>query len=209
MIPFDMIAAFTIAALVLALVPGPDNLFVLAQSALNGSKAGLFVVLGLSSGLVVHSAAVALGVAALIKASAAAFTLLKIAGAAYLLYLAWQAFRTPMQGHGPAGNVVRLRGAQLYRRGLIMNVTNPKVAIFFLAFFPQFTDPAWGPMSAQIAILGADFMLVTLVVFSSVALVAGGLRAWLTSSPAIQATMNRIAGMIFIGLAVKIAASHR
>lgn len=207
MIPFDILAAFGIAAFLLALAPGPDNIFVLTQSALNGTRAGILVVLGLCTGLVVHSAAVALGVAALIQASALAFTVLKVAGAAYLLYLAYQAFRAPAQGL--AEDAPRLSLAELYRRGLIMNITNPKVAIFFLAFFPQFTNPAWGSMVAQIAILGAVFMLITFVVFSSVAFVAGGLSAWLTRSPKAQNVMNKIAGVVFVGLAAKIAVSER
>lgn len=207
MIPFDTLAAFGIAAFLLALAPGPDNIFVLTQSALNGARAGILVVLGLCTGLVVHSAAVALGVAALIQASAVAFTVLKIAGAAYLLFLAYQAFRSPAKGL--AKDAPRLGLAELYRRGLIMNVTNPKVAIFFLAFFPQFTDPARGSMVVQIAILGAVFMMITFLVFSSVAFVAGGLSAWLTGSPTAQNIVNKIAGVVFVGLAAKVVASER
>ena len=207
MIPFDILAAFAVAAFLLALAPGPDNIFVLTQSALNGARAGIVVVLGLCTGLIVHSAAVALGVAALIQASAVAFTVLKVVGAAYLLFLAYQAFRSPVRRL--AKDAPRLRVAELYRRGLIMNVTNPKVAIFFLAFFPQFTDPARGSVVVQIAILGALFMLITFVVFSSVAFVAGGLSAWLTGSPTAQNVMNKIAGVVFVGIAAKIVASER
>lgn len=207
MIPADSLAAFTLAAFLLALTPGPDNIFVLTQSALSGVAAGILVVLGLCTGLIVHSAAVAFGIAALIKASAVAFTVLKIAGAAYLLYLAYQAFRAPAQGLDR--RAPRLGPAALYRRGLIMNITNPKVAIFFLAFFPQFADPARGAMVWQIALLGAVFMAITFAVFSTIALVAGGLSGWLTSSPRTQDAMNRIAGLVFVALAAKIAVSER
>ncbi|MEM9045925.1 MAG: LysE family translocator [Pseudomonadota bacterium] len=207
MLPPDILLAFTLAAFLLALAPGPDNIFVLTQSALNGAKSGIFVVFGLCTGLLVHSAAVALGVAALIKASALAFTALKLAGAAYLVYLAYQAFRAPATGLD--ASAPRLSPGALYRRGLIMNITNPKVAIFFLALFPQFTDPERGAMILQIAQLGAIFMVVTLIVFSIVALIAGSLSAWLKSSPSAQGIMNKIAGVVFIGLAAKIAVSER
>lgn len=207
MIPFDTLMAFSGAAVLLALAPGPDNIFVLTQSALNGAVAGILVVLGLCTGLIVHSAAVAFGVAALIEASAVAFTLLKIAGAGYLLYLAWQAFRAPAQDL--AQRAPRLGPAALYRRGVIMNITNPKVAIFFLAFFPQFADPSRGSMGIQIATLGAIFMAIAFVVFSVIALIAGGLSGWLTGSPGAQKAMNRIAGLVFVGLAAKIAVSER
>ncbi len=207
MLAFDIIIAFGFAAFLLSMAPGPDNIFVLTQSALNGARAGVFVVLGLCTGLIFHSAAVALGLAALIKASATAFTLLKFAGAAYLLYLAYQAFRAPAQGL--EGNAPAMRPIALYRRGLIMNITNPKVAIFFLAFFPQFTDPTKGSVLLQIAQLGLIFMAITFVVFSSIALLAGGLSQWLTRSPTAQLVINRIAGLVFVGLAAKIALSER
>ncbi len=207
MIPAEVLMAFSLAAVLLALAPGPDNIFVLTQSAISGRIAGIWVVLGLCTGLVVHTAAVALGVAAIIKASAVAFTVLKLAGAGYLIYLAWGAFRAKAQDM--SGDVPAFTALQLYRRGLIMNVTNPKVAIFFLAFFPQFTDPARGSMVGQIAVLGLVFMVVTFVVFSAVALLSGGLRNWLTGSPRAQVMINRVAGAVFVGLALKIVTSER
>ena len=134
MIPIDILGTYFLACLVLAIVPGPDNIFVLTQSALQGKKAGLLVVLGLCTGLLFHTSAVALGVAVIFKTSELAFTLLKAAGAAYLLYLAWGAFRSGAactDGNG----ISALGSGQLYRRGIFMNITNPKVSIFFLAFF--------------------------------------------------------------------------
>lgn len=205
--PADLLITFSIAVFLLALAPGPDNLFVLTQSALNGAKSGLWVVLGLCSGLFFHSAAVALGLAALLKASTVAFTVIKFAGVAYLLYLAYQALRAPVQVLGQAAP--RRSAFSLYRRGLIMNITNPKVAIFFLAFFPQFTDPAHGTMILQIALLGSIFVGMTFVVFGSVALLAGGLSDRMTRTPKVQLWMNRIAGLVFIGLAAKIALGER
>ena len=207
MLPLDTLLTFSAAVFLLALAPGPDNIFVLTQSAVSGARRGVIVVLGLCSGLVVHSIAVALGLAALIQASAVAFTVIKLAGAAYLLYLAYKAFTAPVQGL--SGDAPRLRGIELYRRGLIMNITNPKVAIFFLAFFPQFTDPAQGSLIAQIIQLGLIFVAVTFVVFGGIAMAAGGLSTWLTRSPGAQLAINRIAGVVFVGLAAKIALSSR
>lgn len=205
--PADILIPFSIAVLLLALAPGPDNLFVLTQSALNGATSGIWVVLGLCSGLFVHSAAVALGLAALLQTSVVAFTVIKFAGAAYLLFLAYQAFRAPVQKLGEAAP--KRAALALYRRGLIMNITNPKVAIFFLAFFPQFTDPTYGSMIGQIAVLGAIFVVMTFLVFGGIALVAGGLADRMAKRPSVQLWMNRIAGVVFIGLAAKIALSEQ
>lgn len=207
MIPVETLFAFAAAATILALAPGPDNIFVLTQSALSGPRFGLLVTLGLCTGIAVHSAAVAVGLAALIAASATAFTVLKLAGAAYLLWLAWGAFRAPAARL--EGQATDRAGLALYRRGVIMNVLNPKVAIFFLAFFPQFIDPARGSSFTQIVTLGAVFMIVTLLVFSSVALLAGSLSQWLIRTPRAQLAMNRTAGVVFVGLAAAIALGER
>ena len=132
MLALDTLVTFFSASVLLGLAPGPDNLFVLTQSALRGRGAGLLVTLGLCTGLIAHTAAVSLGVAAVFQTSALAFTLLKLVGAGYLLWLAWQAFRAAAAAL-PTGRAA-LAGWALYRRGIVMNVTNPKVSIFFLAF---------------------------------------------------------------------------
>lgn len=204
LIAFDTAAAFLGAAVLLALAPGPDNLFVLMQSAMRGRAAGLLVVLGLCSGLLVHTAAVALGLATLFATSALAFNLLKAAGAIYLVWLAWQAW------HAPAASAAHSAEAapsalQLYRRGIVMNVTNPKVSIFFLAFLPQFVAAERGSVGQQVLALGALFMLATLIVFGAIALAAGALRELLLRSPRAQVTMNRVAAAVFVGLAARLA----
>lgn len=201
--PPDSLLAFFAASVLLALAPGPDNLFVLAQSALYGRRAGLCITAGLSTGLLVHTAAVAFGIAALVLASATAFTVLKLIGVLYLLYLAWQAFQAAIPD-APARPSTRLTAGGYYRRGIIMNVSNPKVAMFFLAFLPQFAAPVHGPVAAQVALLGAVFMLATLLVFGTIAMLAGRLGAWLVRTPAAQSVMRRIAGMVLAGLAVKL-----
>jgi len=207
MIPLETLTFFFGASVMLALVPGPDNVFVLTQSAMSGRIAGLFVTLGLCTGLLFHTTAVALGVAVIFQTSEIAFTLLKFAGAGYLLYLAYKAFR--------AGNTA-IEGKQaqaslktLYLRGLIMNITNPKVAIFFLAFLPQFAKPEFGPLIPQLLILGAVMALSTILVFGSVAIGAGSLGDWLKARPSAQIWINRVAGMVFVGLAAKLITAHR
>lgn len=208
MIPMDTLAAFFAAAVLLALAPGPDNIFVLTQSALRGKAAGLLVTLGLCTGLLVHTTAVAFGVAVVFQASALAFTALKLFGAGYLLVLAWQAFRASATSLA-AGRRTDLSPAALYRRGIIMNVTNPKVSIFFLAFLPQFAEPSRGSLTLQMLLLGGVFIVSTIIVFGSIALLAGTIGQWLNRSPRVQVIMNRVAGMIFVGLALKLATVKR
>jgi threonine/homoserine/homoserine lactone efflux protein len=203
MIPFEIASVFFIASVLLALAPGPDNIFVLTQSALHGKGAGLLITIGLCTGLLVHTTAVSLGVAAVFKTSSLAFNLLKAVGAMYLLYLAWQSFRAGTAAI-PKDEISSLSQLQLYVRGLIMNVTNPKVAIFFLAFLPQFADPARGSLTLQIFLLGALFLLAALIVFGSIALGAGFLGEWLRKYRRVQVIMNRVAGTVFIVLALKL-----
>lgn len=199
--------AFAGASLLLALLPGPDNIFVLMQSALRGRLAGFLVVLGLCTGLVVHTTAVALGVAVIFKTSLLAFTVLKIAGACYLAYLAWLAWRAPVAGLQAGVQAAPLRS--LYLRGIVMNVTNPKVSIFFLAFLPQFADPAQGSITAQMCLLGGVFMACTLLVFGGIALLAGTVSAWFSRSARVQRGLNRLAGVIFLGLALKLMTTRQ
>lgn len=203
----ESLIAFTIASALLALAPGPDNIFVLTQSALLGWKKGVLVTIGLCTGLIFHTFAVAFGVAAIFQASVLAFTILKTVGAAYLLYLAWQAFRASASRLDD-GAENQLSAVKLYRRGIIMNITNPKVSIFFLAFLPQFTSPANGSVAVQVMMLGLIFILMTLLVFSGVAMAAGNLGRLLNRSPKIQVYMNRIAGTVFGGLAFKLATAN-
>jgi len=204
----ELLAPFFFASLLLALSPGPDNLFVLTQSALHGRAAGLMVTLGLCTGLVFHTTAVALGVAAIFKASAVAFTVLKLSGAAYLLYLAFQAFRSSASAAKKAKEE-QLSRFKLYRRGVVMNITNPKVSIFFLAFLPQFADPTNGSLAIQMVVLGNVFIFATILVFGSIALMAGLMGEWLSSSPKAQIIMNRIAGIVFASLALKLILTDR
>lgn len=209
----ETLVAFFGVAVLLGLTPGPDNVFVLLQSAQRGWRAGMCVVLGLCTGLVVHTAAVALGLAAVFAASSMAFTVLKVLGAAYLAWLAWQALRAratvPQEG-APAQGAGRTEGlARMAGRGLAMNLTNPKVLIFFLAFLPQFADPARGSMAVQLMVLGGVFILATLLVFCAIAYFSGMFGAVLQRSARAQTVLNRIAGLVFLGLALRLATAQR
>lgn len=206
--PTEALITFVLASTVLALVPGPDNLFVLMQSALHGRRAGLLVTLGLCSGLVVHTTAVALGVAAIFLVNSLAFALLKFCGAAYLLFLAYKAWQAG-SSELSATPAPPLSSWALYRRGVIMNISNPKVAIFFLAFLPQFVRAESENIPFEIMVLGLLFILVTGVIFGSVALLSGWLAGWLRSNPRAEARMQRITALVFAGLALRLALTTR
>ena len=209
----ETLITFFGVSLLLGLTPGPDNLFVLVQSAQRGWRAGMAVVLGLCVGLVVHTAAVALGLAAVFAASAMAFTALKWCGAAYLAYLAWQALRAPAALACEAAPTAAVAsgpsGRRMVARGAVMNLTNPKVLVFFLAFLPQFADPARGPVALQLMVLGAVFIVATLLVFGAIACFTGAFGALLQRSARAQTVLNRVAGLVFLGLAVRLATAER
>ena len=206
--PLDTLPLFFAASVALCVAPGPDNLFVLTQSGLYGRLAGFVVTLGLCTGLIAHTTAVAIGVAAIFQTSELAFNALKLVGAGYLLYLAWGAFRagsTELDDDGaPAISLKRL-----YGRGVLMNITNPKVGIFFLAFLPQFADPAAGAIGRQMMLLGGVFIVATVLVFGAIAWGAGFIGGWLRRSARAQVLMNRMAGTIFVALAIRLALSER
>lgn len=196
-------------ALLLGLTPGPDNVFVLMQSALRGRRAGLLVVLGLCTGLVVHTLAVAIGLAAVFAASEHAFVALKVIGAAYLAWLAWQAFTAVVSEEEATLNAQAQSPWAMYGRGVLMNLTNPKVVIFFLAFLPQFVEPERGPVAAQLLWLGALFIAATLLSFGGIAWFAAALGHRLRRSSRIQLAMNRVAGLVFLGLAARLVMAER
>lgn len=210
MLTYQIAVSFLGIAILLALAPGPDNLFVLMQSAMWGKAAGMVVVLGLCTGLIGHTVAVAIGLAAVFATSEAAFTGLKLVGAAYLLYLAWGAFRAPavVEEAGTA-QTPRLSYIALFRRGIIMNLTNPKVSLFFLAFLPQFTSASRGSVALQTISLGGLFIVATLLVFGTIAFFSGAFGQVLRKSARVQLWLNRVAGIVFVGLALRLVFSQR
>jgi threonine/homoserine/homoserine lactone efflux protein len=204
----ELLSTFVLASALLSLAPGPDNIFVLTQSALHGSKAGILITLGLCTGLLMHTTLVAFGVAAIFMVSVTAFTVLKLLGAAYLLYLAVLAFRASARALTSARSPA-LSPRQLYLRGILMNLSNPKVAIFFLAFLPQFARAEAGSMQMQLLVLGVLFIVIALLVFSLIALLAGHLASWFQGSQRANILLNRAAGLVFVGLAARLALSSR
>lgn len=208
MIPSDGMLVFIGVAFALAVVPGPDNIFVLTQSAVHGRIAGLIVTLGIALGLFLHTTAVALGVTVIFQTSQYAFSALKYAGAAYLLYLAWQVF-TSSGGKLYCDKTKSERASRQFLRGFTLCISNPKLTIFFLAFLPQFVIPENGAIIGQFYRLGALMVLVTLVVFGTVAIAAGSLGEWIKSSPRTQAWLNHISGIVFVSLALKLAFSDK
>ncbi|RGE46601.1 LysE family translocator [Comamonas testosteroni] len=211
----ETLITFFGVAVLLGLSPGPDNLFVLVQSAQRGWRVGLCVVLGLCLGIVGHTAAVALGLAALVAASPMLFTVIKLCGAAYLLYMAWGAWNAPVAVEETAKaqterDVLTFQAALKWAgRGVVMNLTNPKVLIFFLAFLPQFADPARGSVGLQVMVLGCVFMLATLLVFGSIACGSGLFGQILQRSVRAQRWLNRIAATVFGALALRLVMVQR
>ena len=203
---------FFIAALVVALAPGPDNLFVLAQSATHGAKAGFCVICGLCTGIVIQVCLLILGVSALIAASPVAFFVLQCLGAAYLLYLAYKSFQVRAgvvkldagnaAEDNAAGEGAGLSFRKLYPRGIIMNLTNPKAVLFALSFIPPAVDLKrdMAP-TLQMAVLGVEFIVATFIVFGSIALLAGAVKKFLLNSPKANRNLNWFSGCVFVLLA--------
>ena len=193
---------FFIAAIVVGIAPGPDNLFVLAQSATHGARAGFCVILGLCTGIALQTCLLVAGVSALIAASPIAFFVMQCLGAAYLLYLAYKSFQV-RAGTVVAGESPELPAHKLYLRGIIMNMTNPKAVLFMLSFIPPAVkmDRPIHP-SVQTAILGAEFIVATLIVFGTVAILAGAVKKFLLNSPKANRNLNWFSGVVFVLLAV-------
>lgn len=197
------LGGFISAAVLLTLMPGPDILFVITQGVTRGRKAAVVFASGLCTGLLFHIAAVTLGVSALIAGSDIAFTVFKFAGAAYLIGLGVKAFFNR--------NRVELRFTeegkhtlQLYKRGILMNVLNPKVILFFLAFFPQFINIQHGDPILQMLVLGGIFIVQALVVFSVVAVLADRLSAGFMKNPGVAYWMNWAEVVIYTAIGISI-----
>lgn len=198
MFDWPTLIAFIAASQALNLTPGPDLMFISASGAAGGSRAGVAAGLGVVAGCLFHVALAAAGVAALLKAHPAAFDALRYAGAAYLFWLAVKAWRAPPQAEAGRG-MADVRRAFLH--GAITNMLNPKVFIFIMAFLPQFTDPARGPVWQQIVVLGLIFGIGSIPVNCGVGALAGSATAWIRRT---GGTINKIAAVVFGGLAAKL-----
>lgn len=195
------ILAFLAATALLAFSPGPDNIYVLTQSIANGSKSGLATTAGLISGCIVHTTLVAFGVSALIAASPSLFLAIKVIGAIYLLYLAFKVYQSDPSITLSDGAPKKSYWA-LFKQGVLMNILNPKVTIFFLAFFPAFLWEPEGNTVYQFYILGILFMVESFIIFGGIALIAGSVATFLRSNQQTGIILKWMQIVVFIGIAV-------
>tara|TARA_R110002012_G_scaffold319389_2_gene539673 strand:+ start:60306 stop:60896 length:591 start_codon:yes stop_codon:yes gene_type:complete len=193
-----------LATAALAISPGPDNIYVLMQSVAHGKKYGLATVFGLISGCIIHTTLLAFGVSAIIKNNDSVFFIIKLFGASYLLYLAFKVFRDSGDLTISETQVPKKSLKQLYKQGFIMNVLNPKVSIFFLAFFPGFLFNENLSTVWQFYILGFVFMAVSLVIFSAIAILAGTISVYIKSHRHIGLYLKWLQIIVFIGIAILI-----
>lgn len=200
----EVLISFIIATATLAFSPGPDNIFVLIQSATYGKKYGFAVVCGLMSGCLVHTSLVAFGLSAFIKANEKLYWILKVFGAAYMLFLAFKVYKSKQNLSPLTTEVSQKKIIQLFKQGLIMNVLNPKVSIFFLAFFPAFIFSDTISLFKQFYVLGFLFIITSFVVFSSFVILSGFFsKLFLNSSKKIK-LLKRLQVGFFIGIAALI-----
>jgi threonine/homoserine/homoserine lactone efflux protein len=209
MIETTQLLLFIGASFLLCLAPGPDNIYVLTQGMTKSKKAAIVTTFGLCTGLIIHTSAAAFGISVIFQTSEIAFNIVKYIGAAYLLYIAYQAFKYRNE---PLDLTVQNSSSELKKlfvKGFIMNILNPKVSIFFLAFLPQFVNTQAGNVPMQMIILGVIFMIMTVLVFSSIGVAGNMLSSKLLEKPSIVKYMNILTSFVLIGLGLKLALSQR
>lgn len=208
MFELQTLATFIAAGLLLNVTPGPDVLYIVGRSLAQGRMAGVISSLGIATGSLVHVAGAALGLSAILAATPAAFDAVRYAGAVYLVLLGVGALR-----HRGAVLAIDESGAPsratIFRQGAVTNILNPKVALFFLAFLPQFTDPGRGSVTAQAVVLGLIFIANGLLVCVGYALAASAVGAWLRTRYDVHAWMHRAMGVLFLGLGLRLAFGSR
>ena len=205
----EILLGFVSATLALAIAPGPDNIFVLTLSMTNGKKYGLAVVAGLMTGCLVHTTLVAFGVSALIKENETLFWILKLAGVAYLLYLTFLVARSDGAIDLGVGGKAQRGLFNLYKKGFWMNVLNPKVTIFFLAFFPGFLFSETLGTVSQFYILGLLFIVSSGLVFCAVAVMAGSISRYIAKTPKVAVFFKWLQIVVFLGIAVYLILSGK
>lgn len=206
---YQILYAFILATATLSISPGPDNLFVLTQSMVNGKKKGLATVLGLMTGCLVHTSLLAFGVSALIKENQTIYFIIKSFGAVYLLYLAFVIFRSPSKIDLSNKQIPNKSLAQLFKQGFVMNVLNPKVTIFFLAFFPGFLFSNELSTLVQFYVLGFIFIIVSFLIFSAIAVLSGTLAAYIKDNRYIGIILKWLQILVFIGIAAYLLFSNK
>jgi len=208
MIPLATWLLFVLAVIALVATPGPNVLYLVSRTLAQGRAAGFISLAGTSSGFLLHALAAAFGLSALLAAVPVAYDTIRIAGALYLAWLAWTTWRSP-DDVAPAGADARVPGLKLYRDGLVTSILNPKVAMFQLALFPQFIDPALGSVLAQSLVLAATQVVINVVGDSVFVLGAVGVRRWFSTRPGWSAWSRRILAGVFAALAARLALDDR
>ena len=203
---------FILAAILLNLTPGTDSMYIITRSISQGQTAGFYSVLGITSGILVHTLLAALGLSVLLANSPTAFMIVKYIGASYLCYLGFKML-TSKNSNSIANNLSKdqdvasqkaVDGWQIYKQGVLTNTFNPKVALFFLAFFPQFIDASYAYGMLSFLMLGLTFATTGFIWCLCLALLAARFSTRLRENPSIETMLNRVSGMVFIGLGIKL-----
>lgn len=206
---YEILLGFVLATAALSFSPGPDNIFVLTQSITNGKKYGLATVAGLMTGCIIHTTLLAFGVSTLIKNNDSVFLIIKLFGVGYLLYLSYMVFKGGNEIHIEKSKVSKTGLINLFKKGFIMNVLNPKVTIFFLAFFPGFLFSDNMSTFWQFYILGFVFITVSLVIFSAIAILAGTISQYILKTPKAGLFLKWLQIVVFVGIAIYLLLSDK
>lgn len=209
MVPLPDLALFAGAALLMVLTPGPNMIYLISRSICQGRRAGVISLLGVIAGFFVHMFAAAAGLSALFLAVPFAYDALRWAGAAYLLYLAWQAIKPGARSPFEARRLPEDSTARLFAMGFMTNLLNPKIAVFYLSIFPQFVAPEHGSVFMQSLMLGSTQIVVSFAVNLAIALSAARLARWFARNPRWLATQRVVMGGVLAGLALRLAAEQR
>lgn len=208
MLSVEQLFGFLLAASLITLAPGPDNLMVLSIGMSQGRREGIAFGLGCALGCLSHTLLAVVGVSALIASSVEAFSVLKICGGLYLVWLGINALRSAGGASIKGDGSDRKTSGALFLKGILANVINPKVILFFLSFLPQFVVPANGSVTVQMAMLGILFTLQAAVIFGLLGYFSGAVGQWVNASPRVGVAMDRLTGMIFVGLGLRLMASR-
>ncbi|HEX2317314.1 MAG TPA: LysE family translocator [Thermomonospora sp.] len=204
----QLLAVFTAATIIALVTPGPDMLFVLGCGVRGGARAGLLATVGVITGDALYIAAAAAGLAVLLTAFPVVFTVLRIAGAAYLIHLGVQMIRRRGDGQADDRAGTGMSGRRAFLNGVVSSMANPQTFTFMVAFLPQFIDPGAGPVWLQFAVLGAVLLVLEFLADGTVAVLAGRIGGWLRGRQAVRRRIDAATGTVFIGLGVRLAAER-
>lgn len=208
MLSAEQFFGFLLAASVITVAPGPDNMMVLSIGMAKGRLPGIAFGLGCALGCLSHTLLAVLGVSALIAASPEAFTVLKVCGGLYLVWLGFNALRSAGGASVGKASDDRQSPRKLFLKGIVANAINPKVILFFLSFLPQFVVPGHGSVAAQMAWLGIIFTVQAGVIFGLLGYFSGTVGQWINTRPRLGTAMDRLTGVIFVGLGLRLIVSR-